>query len=71
MNKRETDVGGRQARWKIWVAVPDRDTNQPVTLAVDTNTKVHGVASAADLKVGQDAVVVSRSGTATQIFQRA
>jgi len=47
------------------------DTNQPVTLAVDTNTKVHGVASAADLKVGQDAVVVSRSGTATQIFQRA
>jgi hypothetical protein len=39
-------------------------------VAVDTNTKVHGVASAADLKLGQDAVVVSRSGTATQILQR-
>ena len=47
------------------------DTNQPVTLTVDSNTKVHGVASAADLKVGQQAVVVSRSGTATQILQRA
>ena len=42
------------------------DTSQPVTLTVDASTKVHGVASAADLKVGQPAVVVSRSGTATQ-----
>ena len=47
------------------------DTNQPVTVAVDANTKVHGVASAADLQVGKEAVVVSRSGTATQILQRA
>jgi hypothetical protein len=47
------------------------DTNKAVTLTVDANTKVHGVASAADLQVGKDAIVISRSGTATQILQRA
>jgi hypothetical protein len=46
------------------------DTNQPVTLTVDANTKVHGVASASALQSGKDAVVISRAGTATQILQR-
>jgi hypothetical protein len=46
------------------------DTNQPVTLTVDANTKVHGVASASALQTGKQAVVISHAGTATQILQR-
>jgi hypothetical protein len=46
------------------------DTDQAVTLAVDANTKVHGVASAAALQTGKDAIVISKAGTATQILQR-
>jgi hypothetical protein len=48
----------------------DRPDGQSVTLAVTADTKVHGAASAAELTVGKPAVVVSRSGTATQIAQR-
>jgi hypothetical protein len=46
------------------------DTNQPVTLTVNADTKVHGADSAAALQVGKDAVVISKAGTATQILQR-
>jgi len=65
------DRGAVTAASATSVTLQRPDTNQPVTFSVDANTKVHGVASAADLKVGQQAVVVSRSGTATQILQRA
>jgi hypothetical protein len=46
-----------------------RPDNQTVTLAVNGDTKVHGAASAAALQTGKDAVVISKSGTATQILQ--
>ena len=48
----------------------DRPDGKQVTLAVTTDTKVRGVASVAALQTGKAAVVVSRSGTATQIGQR-
>ncbi|HKA05370.1 MAG TPA: hypothetical protein VKD67_13615 [Acidimicrobiales bacterium] len=47
-----------------------RPDNQSVTLTVNGDTKVHGAASAAALQTGKDAVVISKSGTATQILQR-
>ncbi|HEY1281395.1 MAG TPA: hypothetical protein VGF22_17080 [Acidimicrobiales bacterium] len=65
------DRGTVSAASATSVTLQRPDTTQPVIVTVDANTKVHGVASVADLKVGQEAVVVSRSGTATQIFQRA
>jgi hypothetical protein len=48
----------------------DRPDGKQVTLAVTTDTKVRGVASVAALQTGKAAVVLSRSGTATQIGQR-
>ncbi len=47
-----------------------RPDGPSVTLTVNADTKVHGPASAAAVVAGKDAVVVSRSGTATQILQR-
>jgi hypothetical protein len=47
-----------------------RPDGPAVTVTVTADTKVHGAATAADLKIGQDAIVVSRAGTATQIVQR-
>lgn len=49
----------------------DRPDGQQVTLTVDADTKVHGKASAAEVETGKAAIVVSRTGTATQILQRA
>jgi hypothetical protein len=51
----------------ITLTRPDGPT---VTLTVNADTKVHGPASAAAVATGKDAVVISRSGTATQILQR-
>jgi hypothetical protein len=52
------------------VTVQRPDTSQPVTLAVNADTKVHGADSPAALQVGKDAIVISKAGTATQILQR-
>jgi hypothetical protein len=49
----------------------DRPDGHQATLAINSSTKVHGIASVADLKTGKAAIVVSRSGTATQILQKA
>jgi hypothetical protein len=48
-----------------------RADGQSTTLTIDANTKFHGVASVAALQTGKPAVVMSRTGTATQIFQKA
>ena len=49
----------------------DRPDGQKVTLSINSSTKVHGIASVADLKTGKAAIVVSQSGAATQILQKA
>jgi hypothetical protein len=49
----------------------DRPDGQKATLAINSSTKVHGIASVSDLKTGKAAIVVSQSGTATQILQKA
>ena len=64
------DRGTVSAASDTSVTLQRPDTDQPVTFTVDANTKVHGVASAAALQSGKDAVVISRAGTATQILQR-
>ena len=48
-----------------------RPDGQSVTKAIDANTKFHGAQSAADVKTGKPAVVVSKGNTATQIGQPA
>jgi hypothetical protein len=47
----------------------DRADGKQATLTIDTNTKVHGVASVPAVQTGKMATVVSRDGTATQIVQ--
>ncbi|MDQ1401976.1 MAG: hypothetical protein QOG03_292 [Actinomycetota bacterium] len=50
--------------------VIDRPDGQSVTLKLDGSTKFKGIASGADLKQGQEALVVSKDGTATLVAQR-
>ena len=54
----------------IAVVTLDRPDGVSVTVAVTTDTKVRGAASADELAVGKAAAVVSQSGTATTILQR-
>jgi hypothetical protein len=47
----------------------DRADGKQATLAINSDTAVHGVASVAAVQTGKTATVVSRDGTATQIVQ--
>jgi hypothetical protein len=50
--------------------VIDRPDGKSVTVKIDAKTKFRGIGSAAELKEGQNALVVSKGGTATLIAQR-
>jgi hypothetical protein len=47
-----------------------RADGHDVTITVNADTKVRGAANAAAVKLGAEAVVVSRGGTATRILQK-
>jgi len=46
-----------------------RPDGQSVTKAIDSNTRFRGVQSAAEVKTGKPALVVSKGGTATLVAQ--